>query len=263
MKNCIYFFTGTGNCLRLSQVIAAELPETRLIAICEGMNLKIPEGCERVGFVYPVYYLGLPAMVADFIRRAEFPRQDNTYYFAVATYGGFAGSSIPQLGELLSVRNITLSYGITLKMFSNCVTMYNMSKHVSAITSQSEQRFKPVIQAISGQVKLPARAVNKVIYQYHRLRISRVSRIGHGFWINQDCISCGICRNVCAAGNITMTEGKPVFGDNCEHCTACIQHCPKQAINFKNRTRNRRRYTHPLIGHQMLAGYYKYRYTDE
>jgi hypothetical protein len=34
---------------------------------------------------------------------------------------------------------------------------------------------------------------------------------------------------------------------------ACIQFCPKRAINYKDRTQNRRRYTHPDIKYTDLA----------
>jgi MinD superfamily P-loop ATPase len=44
-----------------------------------------------------------------------------------------------------------------------------------------------------------------------------------------------------------MRDGKPVFGAQCEWCMACIQWCPKAAINYKKKTRGRKRYHHPDI----------------
>jgi Pyruvate/2-oxoacid:ferredoxin oxidoreductase delta subunit len=34
---------------------------------------------------------------------------------------------------------------------------------------------------------------------------------------------------------------------------ACIQFCPKKAINYKDKTQNRKRYTHPTIKYTDLA----------
>ena len=192
MKNCIYFFTGTGNCLKLARDIAERLPDCELIAIKKGISITVPSGCERIGFVYPVYYLGLPAMVADFLKQADFPGQDQTYYFAVATYGEFAGSSIPELNRLLMNKGIILNYGAVLKMFSNCVTMYNMRKNVAEITGQSKQRSGPVIQAICEREYQPASGFGRVVDCYHRLQISRVRLISRSFQVSRDCVSCGI-----------------------------------------------------------------------
>ncbi len=35
---------------------------------------------------------------------------------------------------------------------------------------------------------------------------------------------------------------KPVWGNNCTHCMACICGCPTQAIEYKNNTQNKERY---------------------
>ena len=77
-----------------------------------------------------------------------------------------------------------------------------------------------------------------------------------GYHVNDDCISCGICRKVCPAGNITIEDGKPVFHHQCKSCMACIQHCPKRAINYQEKTQKRRRYTHPDVDAQTIIRYY-------
>ncbi len=45
-------------------------------------------------------------------------------------------------------------------------------------------------------------------------------------------------------GNISgkVTALKPVWGDNCTHCMACISICPVSAIEYGNKTRNKRKY---------------------
>lgn len=94
MKNRIYFFTGTGNSLKVAEDIVKVLPNSELVAIHRGIDTEIPRDFERIGFVFPVYFWGLPAMVADFLRNTHFPEQDSTYFFAIATYFGIAGNAI-------------------------------------------------------------------------------------------------------------------------------------------------------------------------
>ncbi|WP_207650867.1 EFR1 family ferrodoxin [Anaerocolumna jejuensis] len=91
---------------------------------------------------------------------------------------------------------------------------------------------------------------------YYTQRRLKKSKLNIFIWVCR-LISHGICRNVCPAKNITLEAGQPVFHHHCESCLACIQHCPKMALNYKDKTQNRRRYTHPQVGHKKVAGYYK------
>lgn len=90
MGNRIYFFTGTGNSLKVAEEIAKKLPKCETVAINRDVEIGIQGDFERIGFVFPVYYWGLPVMVADFLRKANFKEQGSTYYFFIATYGGDA-----------------------------------------------------------------------------------------------------------------------------------------------------------------------------
>lgn len=256
MKNRIYFFTGTGNSLKVAKDIAKELPDCDLVAIHKGVETQIPYDLERIGFVFPAYYWGLPAMVADFMRNTHFPEQGSTYLFAVATYGGMPGNAISLAGALLLEKGIRLNYGAGIRMFANAVTHYNMSKRVDKITRKSDKKVLTVVGNIKNRKARHMPSINKLIYRPYLNSIGRIHTTDNGFNVSSDCISCGICRDVCPAKNITLENRKPVFHHQCESCLACIQHCPKRAINFKDKTQNRRRYTHPQIGHKEISQYY-------
>ena len=50
------------------------------------------------------------------------------------------------------------------------------------------------------------------------------------------------------AGNITLDEGKPVFGSACVHCFGCAHWCPQSAISLGSLTPDAKtRYTHPEV----------------
>ena len=63
------------------------------------------------------------------------------------------------------------------------------------------------------------------------------------FYATDDCISCGKCVNVCPLNNVRIESGKPVWGDHCTHCMACICHCPKEAIEYGKHSHGLNRYT--------------------
>ena len=62
------------------------------------------------------------------------------------------------------------------------------------------------------------------------------------FHVSEDCIHCGKCAASCPLNNITLQDGKPVWGDSCTHCMACINLCPKQAIEYGKKSVGKPRY---------------------
>jgi ferredoxin len=257
VKNRIYFFTGTGNSLKLARDIANALPECELVAICRDADLAASPGYDRIGFVFPVYFSGLPAMVSDFIRKAQLSTASANYYFAVAVPGASPGDSIPQARNLFQEKGLHLDFGTAARMTPNCVAMYNVSAFFKLFGRMGDKRrAKTVIRNIVLRTTNDGTASpnQKVAYTQW---LDKVHAFAVDFAVNEDCVSCGTCQSVCPAKNITLENGRPVFHDRCESCMACIQHCPKRAINYKELTQKRGRYTHPDIGHETISQYYK------
>jgi MinD superfamily P-loop ATPase len=87
--------------------------------------------------------------------------------------------------------------------------------------------------------------------------IKKVANMDRDYNVNSNCAGCAICEKVCPVKNIEMANNKPQFKHHCENCTACIQFCPQKAVNYKDATQNRRRYTNPEIDYAELYEYNK------
>ena len=102
MKTIIYYFTGTGNSLAAAKKIAAATGDCELVPIASLAKTSgdiVPQA-ERVGIVCPVYFSGVPLMVASFTGRLD-PAAVK-YLFAVVTHGGGGESAaLRQLDTIL------------------------------------------------------------------------------------------------------------------------------------------------------------------
>ncbi len=207
-----------------------------------------------VGFVYPVYYFGLPKRVIEFATNLNLENNKKAYFFAIATYGGSAGNALNQLNELLLQKHVVkLNFVKGLRMFANYVSLYDMSKNVKRITERSDRALVPIIKSIKVKKSNRVNKLTRIFNSMNEDFIQKAANTDSGYVVNDKCTGCGICKAVCPVGNIEIVDCKPKYNHNCEVCMACIQFCPERAINYGNVTQNRRRYTNPDVSYKELV----------
>jgi ferredoxin/flavodoxin len=253
-KNIIFFFSGTGNSLKVVKDLAKEMQNCEIVSMGSSKEYDLQEGYETIGFVYPTYFRGEPLKVREFISNLNLKNNADSYYYAITTCGRYDGNALVHIKNLLKRKNITLHYAKMLDMFSNYVVAYDMRDTINEETKQSEKDFIPIIQSIKNKEtnKLPA------IEPFQEIAYMVLSKFApnmdKNYNVSDACVGCGVCEKVCPVDNISLGDDhKPYFKHHCEQCVACIQYCPQQAINYKNKTQNRKRYTNPSIKYTDLA----------
>lgn len=251
MRTTIYYFSATGNSLTTARAIANNLGETDLISIPQLTQQAVKTDALQVGIVFPVHMWGVPGMVTRLIGRLEVSPQ--AYIFAVATSGGMPLGTLKQTRRLFADRGMKLAAGFSLTMVNNCTA-------VLAAPSLEKQRVKikrarKTVERICAAIKNGKRTiyqgvpmVNWVFFKYmYQRALPKVPGLGKMYFTDNNCNGCGVCIKVCQAGNIVISQGKPVWLDRCEACYACLQWCPKESIQAGTITIGRRRYRHPDI----------------
>ena len=251
MKTIIYYFTGTGNSLQIARSLGERLSDCEVRSLAGQTGTPPADGLvERVGFVFPVYFWGLPRIVRRFAEALSVPQ--GTYCFAVVTYRGLKLDTLGLLDDILQKKGVRLSYGDGIKMPGNAINYYGPA---------SPEKIRTITEAASVRIDEIARAVaQKEIHTPQRSGISkRISTWGNGFLYKniaefdkkflatENCNGCGLCSRVCPVQNITIENKKPVWQHHCEHCMACIQWCPTEAIQYGTGTARRKRYHNPGI----------------
>lgn len=194
MKNRIYFFTGTGNSLKVAKDIEKALPNCELVAIYKDTLLEIPSGYERIGFVFPNYAGGPPSMVANFVHEMKFSDLSDTYIFCVATYAGNNGAVISQMGNLLRQRGLQLNYGGKIISYPNAVTGYPMPTEVNDILKMAEINTKLVIDNILTKQHILIPSLDASDKEKYDTFIAMIHSSNNSYNVNNHCVSCGIVR---------------------------------------------------------------------
>lgn len=241
-ENIIFCFTGTGNSLKAAYDISKHIDNAKVIPMKKENENIIKGEYEYIGFVFPVYYAGVPKRVYEFVKSLNMENVKNSYIFAISTKGGFKGNSIEIISKLLKEKNIDMNYGKSIKMTSNNIALYNITKKVEKDENNYEKNIVNIVKDIVSKRDIKINKEKLIFSLWYNSFIKNVNEKDKNFNVSNDCISCEICMRVCPVHNIEMKNSKPDYKHTCEQCLACIHFCPKKAINYKNRTQHRRRY---------------------
>jgi ferredoxin/flavodoxin len=243
-KNIIFYFSGTGNSLKVAKDVAAAIEDCELISM--GKSYKLSGIYERIGFVYPMYVGGMPSVVERFIKALDLSENSNSFIFAICTSGSGGTGGLTNISKIIGGKGGKLSYGESIRCFSNYVVLYPMGSDPDNKAKAQTRATKQVIKDIQS-LSVKTLFKNNPMALIHGPLIKTLANKDKGFKVSEACNNCAICSKVCPVENIKMQDGKPIFLHHCEQCMACVQWCPKQAINYKDKTQSRGRYHHPDV----------------
>ena len=250
MPTTIYYFSATGNSLAVAKKLRQHLDECELVPIASLINERnIKPNSDMVGFVFPLYYLGIPLLVKNFLEKIIL--DESHYVFAVVTRGNpLAGGAIPQLAKILKGRKYRLDAGFYITLPDNYIPILNLP---SAVEQEKqfqacEAKIPQIVKSIKAKVHLREGALWSFFRPVmHHHWAAKVKMNDCRFLVEESCISCGVCEQVCPVNNIKMGQTRPEWLHHCEECLACLHHCPKQAIQCGKGTKRKPRYRHPDV----------------
>jgi ferredoxin len=253
MKTTIYYFTGTGNTLSVARDLAEELGNSELVPIPALMQQqKIVCDADAVGIAFPVYYIDMPDIVQEFVRRLRF--SGSPYIFGIATCGERPGGALFRLKELLEEKGQTLASGFVVVMpenFIGPVDLMGDAPHRQEKFAAARDRIPAVAAAIRKRERSAPEGNGSALFRIggkitKTLSTTIYNTPGH-LRATCRCNRCGTCRRVCPTHNITVEKDGVRWGGNCTQCYACIHWCPQEAIEIGRRTAGKPRYHHPDV----------------
>jgi ferredoxin len=267
MKTDLFYYTGTGNSLWTARSLAKELGDAEVIPITRCSGNPVTSRAEAIGIIFPVHIWGPPRRVLAFINALE--PDPSRYHFAVALNTGQVAATLLQLKKRMDARGLPLSAGFELAMPSNYIPWGGPGPEAKRIrlSTAAREKIGRVAAVVAARAKRPVEKgplwQNILFTGLNRLAFPRVPAMDKGFWVDEKCNACGVCRSVCPCGNIDLPDGKPLWLHHCEQCLACIQWCPQEAIQFGKKTPRYERYRHPEVTLQEMIATMKPKAKNE
>ena len=251
----IFTFSGTGNSFHVAKRVcnALGVEKTFVSTAVKFKRWMFDAKGEDVGFVFPVYYSGLPSMVAEFAENVEVRTPGKV--FCIATCGGLSGIAGEMLQEKLGNR-LKVDAFYDIEMPDNYVIGFDLqpAEKQKELLDASEVKIDEIIASIKAGEKgdfMTRKKSEGALEMYARYEEDRTT---DKFWLNDRCIECRICEEVCPENVIRVYHRKPVWDEEkCSLCLSCINLCPKKAIEYGDDTAARGRYHHPDFYERILG----------
>ena len=246
----ILYFSGTGNSEYVAKRIA-KMSGDVVVNLFEKIRSKDYSDLysEKPWVVVaPIYAWRIPKIVEEWLLWTKLNGNKDIYF--VTTCGESCGNAGSYAKQLSADKKMNFKGFTTLVMPENYIAMFSAPEEKEAIDiiDRQEKRISTIgryvkanrsfpREKISVMEKIMSGIVNDVFYPafVHAKK----------FYATDACISCGVCETLCPLDNIHMVDGKPVWGNNCTHCMACICKCPKEAIEYGKISVGKPRYTCP------------------
>lgn len=243
----ILYFSGTGNSRYAAQKIAQHLSDELLC-----LNDRIKAGDTgavsvkgRLVIVTPTYAWRIPRVVRDWLRKTELVGAEQVWF--VMTCGSEIGDAAKYNRALCAEKGLTCMGTAGIVMPENYIAMFSAPDAVSArkIVERAEPFLDRAAVLIAEGKAFPPPRSNL----YDHLMSGPVNPIFYRFFVkakaftaDERCIGCGKCVRLCPMNNVSLREGKPVWGERCTHCMACICYCPEEAIEYGKKSVGQPRY---------------------
>ncbi len=270
----IFYFSGTGNSRWIAYRLAEELRE-KLVFIPDALRLSggspeadprtvekspgrtlpefTPRPGENIGFVFPVYSWGPPAIVLEFIRKLNLSSYTDQYTFFVCSCGDETGLTPNRMHQALSRKGWKCHAGFSVCMPNNYVLFPGFDVDPQEVEKRKLADAEPRMREIICRIKNREETTDCHIGSLPRLKSRVIFPLFNRFAVSARpyrstdvCNGCGKCVRHCPTRNISLSPDKrPVWGDRCAMCVACYHICPHHAIAYGNKTRGKGTYFHP------------------
>lgn len=232
-KACIYLFSGTGNTEMVARAFAEELRNKGISCDVKRIEDNVDiEYYDYVGIAYPIHAFTAPENVLEFASRL--PIHPSKVFF-IKTGGEalfYNNYSSGRLKEILEQKGYDVISDYFYVMPYNMLYRHTQSMADKMWFTAQRKVNKDVEEFVQGNYTT-VKDESMVSFIFRNIEQPFMGINGKAFKVNREnCVNCGACVAGCPRKNISIVDGRFVFGDSCIGCVRCSFNCPTNAINI-------------------------------
>lgn len=246
----IIYYSGTGNSKYVAERIAKGVGEECLSLFDKLQNKDYSQMVSNEPWVVvsPTYAWQIPHILSSWLKKAVLTGNRKVYF--VMTCGVDIGNAEASLKKICELRDMEYMGCKRVVMPENYIAMFDAPEQEEAlkIIDEAENDIDDIIY----KIKSGKRLIGLKISVLDMIKSSLVNFLfyplfvrARAFKADENCIGCGKCAKSCVMNNISIEDGKPVWGNKCTHCMACICGCPENAIEYGKKSVGKPRYMCP------------------
>lgn len=261
----VLYFSATGNTRFLATELAKKLDDECIDLLDRIKKNDLSEICSERPFIIctPVYVCEMPRFLSKYLRNVKLSGSRKVYFIAdSAGYGGITGYLAKKLFRRKKMEFMGYSEVVMPRNYFISHYPPQTNDEIKSRLIRACRQLCEIAETVKKSEKLRARYVfmfEKLITIPFNPVWSKYKMSAKEFFADSKCVSCGKCAKVCPLNNISITDSKPIWGNSCTHCMACIGNCPTGAIEYGNVTREKGRYNfkdykHLISGNTASSG---------
>lgn len=247
-----FYFSGTGNSFYIAKILMNHFLNNSVDAITKYHNKsEIVVNDEEIVIISPVYFYGIPHIVKEFIEHLKLTNVKYLSFIFTAEFPN--GIVVSTLHEICKNRKLVINSCFYLKMPTNYILKSKMleSDSIETVLNKANKKLNKIINIIEMKRNYIEKdsKIYSIIVNAEKAYLKwdkSLPEFDSRFIASSNCNRCKLCEKYCPVGNIVVHE-KPIWNGRCETCLKCINICPKQAIQYDNRTEGRNRYFNPRV----------------
>jgi formate hydrogenlyase subunit 6/NADH:ubiquinone oxidoreductase subunit I/flavodoxin len=248
MRLALFYFSGTGNTRYIARQLCERLNYKGYDATpysIEGLSSskvhELIDNSSIVGVGWPIYGSDIPLNMQRFIK--NMPIVDDKPLLSFCTQNHFSGDGAVVMRDVLESKGYVQKWAMQFNMPNNLSfkgfpvkVTDNYEEHLNRYLMPNKEKIEVLTDKIVSGAKYlkGATVLHTILAQSQRPFFRGFSKNVAKRWlgVNDKCIGCALCSDICPNNVIKIVDGKAKFTniDDCVLCFRCVNFCPRGAV---------------------------------